>query len=117
MKFIIDAHLPKKLAELLRYRGYDALHTLELPNKNHTKDSEINNISINEQRVVITKDVDFVDSLLISNRPYKLLYLTTGNITNKILLELFSKNIEKIVDAIQKAKLVEMSLQNITIKL
>ena len=117
MKFIIDAHLPKKLAELLKYKGYDALHTLELPNKNYTKDSEINNISIKEKRVVITKDLDCVDSLIISHKPYKLIYLTTGNITNKTLLDFFSKNIDKIIDSIREVKLIEVSLNNIIIKL
>ena len=116
MNFLVDAHLPKKLAELLRYKGYDAIHTLELPNKNYTKDSEINSISIDEKRIVITKDYDFVDSLLISNKPYKLIYLTVGNITNKKLLEFFSQNIDKIVDTIKEAKLIELSFKNITIK-
>jgi len=85
--------------------------------KNYTTDNEINSISIDENRVVITKDLDFVDSLLISNTPYKLLYLTTGNITNKVLLEFFSTNIEKIAETLKDAKLVEISLDKITIKL
>jgi len=63
------------------------------------KNDEINTISIDDKRVVTTKDLDFVDSLLISNKPYKLIYLTTGNITNKTLLELFSKNIDNIVNS------------------
>jgi len=117
LKFLIDAHLPKKLAELLKYKGYDAVHTLDLPNKNFTTDNEINIISINDKRVVITKDLDFVDSLLISNKPYKLIYLTTGNITNKTLLELFSKNIDNIVSLTVNAKLIEISLNKITVKL
>lgn len=95
MKFILDAHLPKKLSEFLVWKGYDAIHTLDLPNKNRTKDSEINQISLDEQRVLISKDLDFIESLLVSNKPYKLIYLTTGNITNKQLLEIFGKNIEK----------------------
>ncbi len=39
MKFIVDAHLPKKLSLLLSWKGYDTLHTLDLPYKNRTKDS------------------------------------------------------------------------------
>ena len=58
MKFLVDAHLPKKLSELLKYKGFDSIHTLDLPNKNYTKDSEINQISIEEQRVLISKDAD-----------------------------------------------------------
>ena len=98
MKFLVDAHLPKKLSMFLSWKGYDAVHTLDLPNQNRTKDSQINQISIDERRVVISKDLDFIESILISDKPYKLIYISTGNITNKQLLEIFSQNIEKIVE-------------------
>ena len=62
MKFLIDAQLPMRLARLLQIAGYDTVHTLDLPQKNATPDTEINLISIDESRVVITKDRDFMDS-------------------------------------------------------
>ena len=34
MKFIVDAQLPKSLARFLSERGFDAIHTLDLPRKN-----------------------------------------------------------------------------------
>jgi len=117
IKFLVDAQLPKKLSLLLEYRGYDSIHTLNLPNKNKTKDSEINNISLKEQRVLISKDLDFIESLLISNKPYKLIYIVTGNITNKELLEIFSKNIDEIVKHIKDNRLIEITKENIIIKL
>ena len=116
MKFLLDAHLPKKLSTFLSWKGYDSLHTLDLPNKNATKDSEINQISIDEGRVVISKDLDFIESLLISNKPYKLIYITTGNITNKRLLEIFSQNIEKIVEYTLEHRLIEITNESIIIK-
>jgi len=116
MKFILDAHLPKKLSDLLVWKGYDAIHTLDLPNKNRTKDSEINQISLEQKRVLISKDLDFIESLLVSNKPYKLIYLTTGNIPNKQLLELFSKNIEKIVELIEDNRLIEMTKETLLVK-
>jgi len=45
MKFIIDAQLPKKIALLFHENGFDAKHTLDLPNKIKTTDSEILSIS------------------------------------------------------------------------
>jgi predicted nuclease of predicted toxin-antitoxin system len=39
-------------------------------------------ISIQEERIVVTKDTDFFDSFLIRQQPYKLLLVSTGNITN-----------------------------------
>ncbi len=35
MKFLIDAHLPKRLARLLQQLGHDAIHTLDLPEQKH----------------------------------------------------------------------------------
>ena len=116
MKFIVDAHLPKKLSLLLAWKGYDTLHTLDLANKNRTKDSEINQISLDEKRVLISKDLDFIESLLISNKPYKLIYVVTGNISNKQLLELFSKNIEKIIDSLENSRLIELTADTIIVK-
>jgi predicted nuclease of predicted toxin-antitoxin system len=79
MKFLLDAQLPKKLSEFLKWKGYDSIHTLDMPNKNKTTDNEINDISIKEKRVVISKDLDFIESLLISDKPYKLIYIAVGN--------------------------------------
>jgi len=39
MKFIVDAHLSKKLSLFLNEKGFDSIHTLDLPNKNSTSDS------------------------------------------------------------------------------
>ena len=116
MKFLVDAHLPKKLSMFLAWKGYDAVHTLDLPNQNRTKDSQINQISIDERRVVISKDLDFIESLLISDKPYKLIYISTGNITNKQLLELFSQNIEKIVEYTGEHRLIEITDTDIMIR-
>ncbi len=116
MKFIVDAHLPKKLSQFLEYRGYDSIHTLELPNKNKTKDKEINQISLDEKRVLLSKDLDFVESLLISNKPYKLIAISIGNISNKQLLDIFSKNIEHIVSLLKDNRLIEISSKHIIVK-
>ena len=51
MKFLIDAHLPRRLAHHLRAIGYDTLHILDLPNGNHTTDAEIDYIAEQEQRI------------------------------------------------------------------
>ncbi len=54
MKFLIDAQLPRRLAGRLREVGFDAIHTLDLPLANRTPDAIINEVSVNEQRVVVT---------------------------------------------------------------
>ena len=86
MKFIVDAQLPRKLSQLLINKGFNSVHTLDLPNGNATTDNEINKLSIRDSRIVITKDTDFFNSFFISGIPYKLILITTGNIKNSELL-------------------------------
>ena len=38
MRFIVDAQLPLKLAVALNAAGHDAVHTLNLPDKNRSSD-------------------------------------------------------------------------------
>ena len=115
MKFLLDAQLPKKLSLLLLKEGHDSIHTLDLTNRNRTKDSEINEISIREERIVISKDLDFIESLLISDKPYKLLYISTGNITNRRLLDIFQNNLEHILASLQENRLVELTNEQIIV--
>ena len=106
MKYLIDAQLPKRLSYTFKDNGYDAIHTLDPPDKNRTKDRNINSISSNEKRIVISKDSDFVDSILISDEPYKLLHVTTGNISNNELIRLFVANIKSIDQAFKSNRLI-----------
>ncbi len=61
------------LCILLCELGHDAIHTLDLPDGNRTPDSEISRVSVSEERIVTTKDSDFVNSLLISSVPFNCL--------------------------------------------
>jgi predicted nuclease of predicted toxin-antitoxin system len=113
MKFLVDAHLPRRLARQLNDAGHDAVHTLDLPNGNRTSDVEINAISVSEQRVVITKDSDFVDSFVLRQEPWKLLLVSTGNITNRDLEQLFAANLTAITDGFASFDHIELSRTNI----
>jgi len=115
MKFLLDAQLPKKLSLFLNYKGYDAIHTLDLPKQNKSKDSELNMFSTTEKRILISKDRDFVESLLVSNKPYKLLYINTGNINNRDLQMLFSDNLEQIVLCFTENRFVELTHDSIVV--
>jgi len=46
MTFLIDAQLPRRLADWLQHAGYEAVHTLDLPNGNRTQDDQINTLSL-----------------------------------------------------------------------
>ncbi len=107
-KFIVDAQLPMRLAKFLNEQGYNTLHTKDLPLQNATPDTYINNLSIHEQRVVITKNADFVESFLLRQIPYKLLLVSTGNIKNFELEALFQSNLEQLVDLLASYSYIEL---------
>jgi predicted nuclease of predicted toxin-antitoxin system len=115
MKFLVDAQLPRRLARKLQEFGYDALHTLDLPKGNCTTDTEINDMSIQEHRVVITKDADFVNSFIAQHKPYKLLLVSTGNIKNSELEALFLGKIQQIEDYFATHDYIEIDLSNLIV--
>jgi len=116
VKFIIDAQLPKSLSDFLNWKGFDTIHTLELPDKNRTKDRQVIEIAIEETRIVISKDHDFLDSFLIHALPPKLIMVKTGNIPNKELLKLFNDNFDIIIEMISTSNLVEISRTEIAVQ-
>jgi predicted nuclease of predicted toxin-antitoxin system len=115
MKFLVDAQLPRRLAKMLRDAGHDAIHTLDLPGRNRTSDLEINRVSLQEQRVVITKDADFVDSYHLHRKPWKLVLVSTGNIANDELMTLFATNVTGILNDLGEANFVEINRESVII--
>lgn len=109
MKFLVDAQLPRRLSHLLRQAGHAAVHTLDLPNANRTTDEEILEVAGREQRVVVSKDADFVNSFLLLRRPERLLLISTGNMRNTDLETLLVPNLAAIVAAFDAARLVELT--------
>jgi predicted nuclease of predicted toxin-antitoxin system len=109
MKFLIDAQLPRRLARHLEHAGHDALHTLDLPSGNRTPDTEIIGVALREQRVVVIKDADFVNSFWLERRPPKLLLISTGNVTNVDLEALFLPQLDTLVELFTVHDLVELT--------
>jgi predicted nuclease of predicted toxin-antitoxin system len=92
VKFLIDAQLPPALCPLIESKGHEAIHVSGLPHGKTTKDRDINQISMESQSVVVSKDMDFFYSHIASKRPWKLLLVKTGNIRTVNLCELFEQN-------------------------
>ncbi len=108
MKFIIDAHLPRRLAVWLSANGHDAVHTLDLPAGNRTSDRAIEQFADAEDRIVVTKDQDFVTSFLVHGRPRQLLLISVGNMSNTALLALFESGLPRLTLALTNARYVEL---------
>ena len=96
--------------EMVRTRRFTYLgFAVWKPYTGRTPDWRINEISVEEQRIVVTKDVDFVNSFLLSGVPYKLLLVSTGNVSNRELEGLFVKNLSAIVRALEIYEFVEIT--------
>lgn len=96
--------------------GCNAIHTLDLPDANRTSDEQINDVADGEQRVVITKDADFVDSYLLRGRPPKLLLISTGDVSNRDLEALMVPLIPDIVREFGSHSFLELGQAGIVIR-
>ena len=115
MKFLVDAQLPRRLARELAAAGHDAVHTSDFPASNRTPDKEIVALAMRENRIVVTKDNDFVTSFLLQGTPQKLLLISTGNISNDQLSKLLASNLTALENAFRNYDFVELSAVTITI--
>ena len=109
IKFIVDAQLPYSLALLLKEKGFDVVHTDNLPNKERTTDNEIRKLADEQGRIVITKDNDFFDSYIIGKSPLRLFLISTGNIVNKDLFTLFEKYFDLIMKYFETYNFLELT--------
>jgi predicted nuclease of predicted toxin-antitoxin system len=109
VKFLIDAQLPARLAELLNQAGHDAVHTSGLPDGNRSTDRQIAERADADGRVLVTKDRDFRDGHLLARTPRQLLVVATGNITNNDLLSLFELHLGDVLSGFEEVDFAELS--------
>jgi predicted nuclease of predicted toxin-antitoxin system len=109
MNFLIDANLPRRIVHLFRDRGHIAIHTLDLPNANATKDTAILQYADEGNYAIVTKDSDFITTFWLNNQPQKLLLISTGNISNKELESLLIANFDQIIGDLLNNHFIELS--------
>jgi predicted nuclease of predicted toxin-antitoxin system len=116
MRFLVDAQLPRRVAYRIADLGHDVCHTLDLKEGNHTSDTEISRLADSEDRIVVTKDSDFVNSHLLLRKRQRILLVTTGNISNKTLEKLLLEHFDKLYDAfVDGATLVELGVAAVVV--
>ena len=67
-----------------------------------------------EKRVVIIREADFVNSFLLHGQPHKLLLVSTGNIKTVDLLELFRQFLPQLTRVLTYHSYAEMSRTMLT---
>jgi predicted nuclease of predicted toxin-antitoxin system len=69
--------------------------------QNRAPDEVINERSLREQRVVMSKDSDFYHSHLLHGKPWKLLLVRTGNIRARDLKALFQVHLPTVIASLE----------------
>jgi predicted nuclease of predicted toxin-antitoxin system len=116
VKFIVDAQFPRRMIRWFEAAGCDAIHTRSLPTGNRTPDDAINAVAEHEERIVVTKDADFVDTHLLSGRPPKLLLISTGNITNAGLESLMAPLVSQVLREFESNAFIELSRSGLIVR-
>ena len=86
MRVLIDAQLPPALARWIGSQGHQATHVFEV-GLQAADDGPIWEHARKEKAVIVSKDEDFVDRGLLSDRPVPLVWIRKGNCSNRALLE------------------------------
>jgi len=86
VRFLIDAQLPPCLASWLVDRGVDAIHVNDLENGLRLPDIELWRIAKVETRIIVTKDMDFIELSAVYGVPPRVVILRYGNCGNDELL-------------------------------
>lgn len=107
-KYIVDANFSKKIATLLHSHDLDVIHVADLTQGTKTKDREINLISIRENRIVITRDHDFLDSYFSSPRPYKILFISDFYQKESKIIAYLQDHISEINELFESHGLIEL---------
>ena len=116
MNFVVDAQLPRRIVYRLREHGHDALHTFDLQRGNRTPDPEGAAAADSEDRVLVSKDGDFVLSHVLVGVPARLLLVSTGNVSNVEFEHLLLANLEEIVQAFDSTSFVELARTGIIVR-
>ena len=108
MRFLLDAQLPARLAEHLRALGHDAVHVASIPDGLSASDATIARLADDGERIVVSKDADFVNTHRVSGSPASLLTVKTGNSSNTQLIALFEQRLDDLAAAFAHASHVEL---------
>ncbi|MTF40389.1 DUF5615 family PIN-like protein [Cyanobacterium aponinum] len=110
MKFWIDAQLPPQLASWLSDTFSVRAFSLRDLGLRDAEDREIFERAKVEGVVIITKDKDFIELVNRFNSPPQILWVTSGNVTNRHLKTIFTKTFILALELLKQGEnIVEIS--------
>ena len=108
MKFLVDNQLPTALARLITSQGHDCEHVLDIA-LSSSSDREIWEYARKGDRIVITKDEDFLYLANRSESEGRLIWVRLGNCRSSVLLAEFGRLWPRIIAAFEAGeRVVEM---------
>ncbi len=117
MKFLIDQKRSPRLAALLRERGHDAVHTIEL-GLERAEDIDLLLLAEREERIVVSGDTDFGTLLAVSGRtsPSVILFRSRTALTADQHAELILSHLDDLAQDLVDGAVVVVSDERIRIR-
>jgi len=105
LNFLVDAQLPPALALWITNQGHVAVHIFKL-GLQCAQDPEIWEHARLSESVIISKDEDFVDRWLLSDKPVPLVWIRKGNCSNQALMAWLAPLWQSTVERLKKGELL-----------
>lgn len=105
MRFLVDAQLPPELARWLEAQGHIAAHVFELGLVD-ADDAVIWTKAFFMGAIIVTKDEDFIAMRHHAANGPAVVWLRSGNATNRSLIEWLSKIFPAAIAALEKGEQV-----------
>lgn len=100
-EFLVDVNLPKYFS-FFNYSNFIFVSDLNL----RMTDTEIWDLALENNYTILTKDVDFYNRFLVSEKSPKIVYFQLGNFSLKELYRYFNNNWTIIQSEIGKSRLL-----------
>lgn len=108
MRFLVDAQLPPALARVLVEHGHEAEHVTDIGPGN-ASDRDLWNYALENDAVLVTKDEDYRNMVLLDVRSPAVVWVRVGNTRRQVLIGWFEPLIDRIVEMIASGqRLIEL---------
>lgn len=104
-RLLIDAQLPPALAEAFRRAGFDAVHVADIGLLSAT-DHQIWSAAVEQSAALVTKDRDFLMIRTAADRGPTIVWIRSGNASNRDLIEQVTAALPAILAAIKRKEAV-----------
>ena len=110
MRFLVDANVSPRVAELLRAGGHDAVAVREI-GLQHSSDDALLDRAVADERIVVSHDTDFGTLLAIrrTNQPSCILVRSADPLTAEQLAGLLLHNLDVMADDLNNGAIVTLA--------